>query len=368
MATLDHADLTLYRRVLRQAWPYWPHIGGIFLLDLLASPLALLTPLPLKIIVDSVVGSHRLPRALTILLPSMAHASHTAILVLAVCLYLIIALADELQQLAGALLSTYTGELLILDIRAHLFRQVQRLSFLYHDARGTSDSTYRIQYDATAMRNIIINGVIPVITAILVLGGMIYVIARIDWQLALVALAISPIHVGLASAYRPRLRRRARTVKVLESAALAVVQEGLSALRVVRAFGQERREQERFVHQSSANMWARLHLALVEESFSLLMGLTTAAGTAAVLYIGVRHVQAGVLTLGDLLMVISYLSQLYAPLRTLSRKAADMQSALASAERVFALLDEAPDVPERANARPLGRAGSHCRPACDLRL
>jgi ATP-binding cassette subfamily B protein len=356
MATPAYADITLLRRLLRQARPYWPYVGGIFLLDLLASPLALLAPLPLKIIVDSVVGSHRPPRFLTLLWPTPTGPSPTALLVLAVCLYLAIALLDELQHLGTAFLSTYTGELLILDFRARLFHQVQRLSFLYHDARGTADATYRIQYDAPAIRNIIVTGVIPVLTAIVALGAMLYVMARIDWQLAVVALAIAPVHVGLSWAYRPRLRRQARRVKTLESAALAVVQEVLAALRVVRAFGQERREQDRFVQQSGENMRARLHLALVEESFSLLMGLTTAAGTAAVLFIGIRHVQAGVLTLGDLLMVLGYLSQLYAPLRTLSRKGADVQSALASAERAFALLDEAPDVPERPHARPLGRA------------
>ena len=93
----------------------------------------------------------------------------------------------------------------------------------------------------------------------------------------------------------------------------------------------------------------------------MMLGLTTAIGTAAAIYIGVRHVQSGVLTLGSLLLLMGYLAQLYEPLRTISRRIASMQSHLASAERAFAILDSAPDVPERANALPLGRAAGAVR-------
>jgi ATP-binding cassette subfamily B protein len=94
----------------------------------------------------------------------------------------------------------------------------------------------------------------------------------------------------------------------------------------------------------------------MEGALGLVVGLTTAAGSAAVLVIGVQHVQAGHLTLGELLLVMAYLSQLYAPLKTLGKKAAGLQSHLASAERAFALLDAAPDVAEGPHARPLARA------------
>jgi ATP-binding cassette subfamily B protein len=103
-------------------------------------------------------------------------------------------------------------------------------------------------------------------------------------------------------------------------------------------------------------MWARIRYTVGEGVFGLLVGLTTAVGTAAVVFLGMRHVQAGILTLGELLLVLGYLSQLYAPLKTISKKAGDVQASLASAERAFSLLDEAPDVVERPGAQPLGRA------------
>jgi ATP-binding cassette subfamily B protein len=348
-------DLALYRRLLRQVRPYRAHLVGIFLLNLFSIPLTLLTPLPLRLAVDQVLGARPLPGLLEALLPAGARAG-TALLAVAVALAVAIAVLSQLQSIAGSLLSTYTSEKLVLGFRAQLFGHAQRLSLAYHDSRGTSDSTYRIQYDATALPSIAVEGVIPLVTAAGTVAGMVYLTIQIDWQLALVALTVAPILFLTSWAYRPRLRSQSRAVKKLESSALAVVQEVLTALRVVKAFGQEARERDRLVRCSREGMGARLRLLLIEGGFGSVISLTTAAGAAAVLFLGTRHVQSGVLTLGQLLQVMVYLTQLYAPLKTLSRKATSLQSHLASAERAFALLDEAPDVAERSHARPLVRA------------
>ena len=356
MAAKTYTDLSLFRRLLRQARPYWLHIIGIFLLSLLSTPLALLAPLPLAIAVDSVVSSEPPPGFLSAVLPADILASETAMLAFAAVLLVAVALLSHLQVLTSSLLRTYTGEKLVLGYRAQLFRHVQRLSLSYHDARGTTDSIYRIQYDSSAIQYIAIDGVIPFITAAFTLVSMLYVTFRLDWQLATVALAVSPFLFIIAKIYRRQLRHQSRQAKRLESAALSVIQEALTALRVVKAFGQEDREQARFVRRSSESMRARIRLAFAEGGLGLLLGLTTAIGTAAVLFIGVRNVLAGTLTLGALLLVMGYLSQLYSPLKTISKKIASIQSHLASAERASALLDEAPDVSERPGARPVRRA------------
>src|SRR5438445_2736955 len=349
-------DIVLFRRLFSQARPYWPHVVALFLLSLLSSPLSLLTPLPLKIAVDSVIGSHPLPHAIAPLVPEAITRSPGALLAFAIGLLVAVALLRQLQGLTNTLLQAYVKEKLVQNFRARLFRHVQRLSLAYHDAKGASDSTYRIQHDATAIQYVLIESVIPFISATVTLVGMIYVMTRIDWQLALIALAISPGLVVTGRIFRRRLRRHSREAKKLESSTMSIVQEALGALRVVKAFGQEAREEERFIRRSTEGMKVRLRLASLEGSFNVLVGLATAAGMAAVLLIGVRHVGAGVLTLGELLMVMAYMNQLYEPLKTISRKAATLQLHLASAERAFALLDEPSDVEVRPNAQVLGRA------------
>ncbi len=349
-------DLALYRRLLRQAQPYWLHFAALFTLGLLASPIALLNPVPLKIVVDSVLGGRPLPGFLEAVLPPAVVQTPAAMLLVAIGLLVGVAAVGQVQGLTSTLLRTWVGERLVLDFRSRIVDHVQRLSLRYHDSRGSADSLYRVQHDAPAIQNILVDGVIPFITAAMTLVTMIVVTARLDWPLALVALGVCPPLLILSRVYRWRLRKQSRHVKKLESATLAVVHETLGALRVVKAFGQEARETDRFVRRAREGMAGRIHLALVEGRFGVLVGLTAALGTAAVLLIGVRHVHAGVLTLGQLLMVLTYLGQLYDPLKTISRKAAAIQSYLASAERVFALLDERPDVPERPGARPLRRS------------
>jgi ATP-binding cassette, subfamily B, bacterial len=349
------SDLTLYRRLLLQARPYWPHLALLFGLSLVATPLALLAPLPLKLVVDSVLGSRPLPHLLAVWFPAAGGAPGAA-LALAIGLLIASTVLSQLLSIVTNWLRAYIGEYLVLEFRARLLEQGQRLSLTYHDSKGTVDTVYRIQQDATTLQYVAVDGFIPFISAGISLVAMLVVTARLDWQLALVALTISPVLFILSRSYRPRMRRQSRAVKKLESSALSVVQEILAALRVVKAFGQERRETDRFTARAREGVVARLRLALLEGRFGLFVGMTTTVGTAAVLVIGVGHVRAGVLTLGELLMAMSYLAQLYSPLATISRKAASLQNYLASAERSFALLDETPDVPERPGARSIERA------------
>ncbi len=348
-------DISLYRRLLRQTRPYWRHIAGVFALGLLASPIALLNPVPLTIVLDSFLGGRPLPHWLQAVVPASA-STGAMTLAIAIGLLLAVTALGQLQSLASTLLRTYIGERLVLDFRSQLVERVQRLSLSYHDSRGTADAVYRIQYDAPAIQNILVEGAIPFVSAAITVITMWVVTARLDRQLALLALAISPPLYVLSRLYRPRMRRQSRHVKKLESSALAVVQETLGALRVVKAFGQEAHETGRFVHRSKEGVAARIRLALLEGGYGVLIGVVTALGLAGVLLIGARHVSAGALTVGQLWLVWRYVQQLYDPLKTMSRKAAGLQGYLASAERAFALLDEQPEVPERPQARPLARA------------
>jgi ATP-binding cassette subfamily B protein len=198
--------------------------------------------------------------------------------------------------------------------------------------------------------------VIPLLAALTMLGSMLYVTARLSPKLALVAVAVSPPLLVVTAYFRRRLRKQWRDVKKLESSAQSVVQEVLGAMRVVKAFTREGHEHQRFEHQTRSGMTARLGVALQEDCYGMLVGLFLAAGTSAVMYIGVRDVRANALSLGSLLMVMAYLAKLYDPIKTLGKQLAARERSMASAERAFALLDESPDVVDNPDARPLQRA------------
>jgi ATP-binding cassette, subfamily B, bacterial len=339
-----------------EARPYWRHIGGLFALSLLSSVFALLTPLPLKIAVDSVVGSHPLPSGIAVILPAEVSRSQMGVLLVAGGLFVLISLLRQLQEFGKLLLTTYTGEKLLLQLRRRLFYHAECLSLAYHDSRGTVDSTYRIQYDAAAIPDIAVGGLIPFFTATLTVAGMIYVTAKIDWQLALVSVAVAPVLFLAMSVYRKRLRGQWHDAKRRESSALSVVQQSLGALRVVKAFGREDHARDRFADCSAASVRAKISLSFVEGRFGIVVGATIGLGMGTILILGTRHVLAGTMTLGELVLVMGYLQQLYDPLKTASKKAGSLQASLASAERVYALLDEAPDFVDPPDARPLARA------------
>ncbi len=347
------------RRLVRLARPYWPHLTGIFFLSLISTPISLLLALPLKIAVDNVIGSRPLSHSLQWLLPVSSIGSKWAHLLLAVGILLGVSIVMNLQSLAAWLLQTYTGEKLVLDFRSHLFWHVQRLNLLFHDRRGTNDVAYRIQHDAPAIQYIFIQGFLPLVSATISFLAMVYVTARIDWQLAAVALLLSPVLFALARKSSRRARVGWEGVKRLDSNAMLALHEALASIRVVKAYGQEGFEDNRFRLRSRQRMMEQLNVASTQAVFHVLISTALAFGTAATLFIGVRHVNSGALTLGSLLLVMAYMTQLYEPLRTISGKFPELQSWMASMNRALMLLEEAPELVETNTTAHPGRVAGH---------
>ena len=355
MKQLDN-DRALLRRTIRHTKGFRRHIVVVALLSLAGAPLALLTPIPLKVAVDSVLGDQALPGVVQVIAPSALENSSFRVLLLAALLQVVVITLMQAQAMGLYVLQTLTEERMTLRLRARLMNHAQKLSFAFHDDRGTADSIYRIQYDAPAPARLAVQSVIPLLTAFVTLVAMAVVILRIDAQLALVAMVVMPLLYVLGRSYRVRMRPRYRDAKALESSALNAVQEILGSLRVVKAFGRESFEEERFVGRADQSARAKVGLSAAEAALAVAVSFATACGTGAVLLIGVRGVEAGRLTLGELLMVLGYLGQLYGPVQTISKQVASVQNHLASLERVFDLLDEIPEVQERPRARRLDRA------------
>src|SRR5712691_3961635 len=348
----------MLRRVFAELRPYSVSIVVLLIISLAAIPITLITPLPIKLIVDNVLGSSALPGYLTIFAPGALGASKDYVLWLAIGVLVGSTVLTYLQNLLNVWFTNKIGNRMTLEVRDRLFRQMQRLSIAYHDTKGSADSTYRTLQDAPALRQFGVDSMIPLITSVLTLGAMIIVTLYLDWELALIALLVSPFTFLLTLMFRPRLRRGWRKVKVSESAAMAVAQETLGASRVVKAFGQEDQKSDQLVSHYSESLSAALKVYVYGAVYNLLVGIVTALGLAAVLYIGIRHVQSNppLLSLGSLLVVNYYVTQLYSPLKNVGQKMLDMQMGLAGVERCHAVLDEKPDVPEALNAIPLARA------------
>jgi ATP-binding cassette, subfamily B, bacterial len=363
MNEMKLSNYSILKRTFRHGRPYWMYIVGIFVLNLMASPISLLKPLALKVLIDSGFGNSPVPSFISYFLPGNFEYSFSAVVWIAIALLLTVALIENLYTVVIWILNTYTGEKLVRTFRHILFNHIQRLSLSYHDRKGTADSVYRVQYDAAAIRSLIIGNLSPIITSVVTVLGVLIILFTINSHFALITCCIIPPMVLLIKISTRKLKKNWTKVKNDESSAMSVIQEVLTSLRVVKAFGQEDGESERFMNKADKAMKGQVKVAWVGALFYFCIGMIYAIGTALFFYFGSHFVQSGAMTLGDLTMVITYLAYIYGPLEKISRNLNELQSSLTSLDRVYALLDEEKEVKEIAHPKHL----QHCEGNIEFR-
>jgi ABC-type multidrug transport system fused ATPase/permease subunit len=242
---------------------------------------------------------------------------------------------------------------MVFRLRCRLFDHLQRLSLAFHDTTAVGDSLYRMTWDTYCVQSLFNSGVIPALTASFTLLGIASIMFVLDWLLTIVALSIGvPLVILIRKLDRPMKDRTLRAAE-RESNISTRVQETLSSIRAVQAFGREGAESQRFSTHANASLLAKLRLTVLQAWSQAMVGLLLAGGTAAVVWIAGQRVLQGMLTVGDVVLLVSYLAMLYQPLQTLALTAATVQSAAASARRVFSILDAIPEVMDKAGAIPL---------------
>ena len=185
---------------------------------------------------------------------------------------------------------------------------------------------------------------------------MLVVTVRISWHIASIAAVVSPVLFVLARNSSRKVRKRYDEVSELDSSAMLVLHEALNCLRAVKAFGQEAYQDERFRRKSRQRMTEQVRLASIQAGFHVLIGLCVALAAAVAMVMGVTEVRQQMMTVGEFLLVMAYMAQLYEPLRTVSTKIPELQSTMASLHRAFALLEETPEMEE--TLRPASRCMS----------
>src|SRR5438105_4659944 len=343
--------LGLARKVLGRLTPY----GGLFaaaIAQVLAIGfLEVAKPWPLKVIVDNVLGGRPLAWP-------WVGGLGTHGLLAAACVALV-----GIYACLGALgvSSNYTtisvGQRMVNDFRSELYAHLQRLSLAFHSRREVGDLLYRLTADTFAIQTLTMNGFFPIVSSLVMLVGMLAVMLRLDWVLTLVALGVVPaLFLSIVGMSR-RITTLASDSRVKESALWAVAQRTMGAIRVIQAFTTEEAEHRRFVTTSTESLAANLRLYTFQTVYASFVNVVIALGTAAVLWFGATHVLRGELTVGEILVFISYLASLYAPINSLTQTWGLIQGARVGTERVFEILETAPDLAD--GTRDLTRADVH---------
>jgi ATP-binding cassette subfamily B protein len=247
--------------------------------------------------------------------------------------------------LAGVL-----GERVQYDLRKKLFNHLQTLSFSYFDKTPVGWIISRVTSDANRIAELTTWGLVDITWAVFNIGTAIYFMSRINWQLSLVIAAIVPIMIALSLWFKLRILKQYREVRKLNSEITGAFNENITGVRVVKALVREEENLKEFDKTASSMYRAAYRAAWLSALFLPVVQIVGAIGTGAVVWYGGLQIQAANLTIGGVQAFLSYLTFMLWPIQDMARVYAEMQRSVASAERVFSLIDAKPDIVDRPDA------------------
>ncbi|MCU1383615.1 MAG: transporter related [Acidobacteria bacterium] len=329
--------------------PYRREVAALGVLSLAEIALRAFAPWPLKAIIDYLGHTARLPRLFT----TGAMSRHPALLIAAIVMAgLIVQLMHQLVLLVHTRRQAQLGQSMVFDLRSRLFTHLQNLSLAHHATGSAADSVYRLDADASCIEGLLLRGLFPLVFSGATLVVMFGILLRLDAPLALISMSIVPLlYFNLRRSAR-RMESGARSAKSAESAVITRLYESLSAISLVKMFAREEHEADRFSGVARAAIRERMAVTRHESFFSFAVGAITVAGASLVLGVGAVHVLDGRLTVGTLLVVMSYLGFVYGPLSAIATTAGSLHSALTSARRVREVLRLPREADPHAGAAP----------------
>ncbi|MGH7702998.1 MAG: ABC transporter ATP-binding protein, partial [Gemmatimonadales bacterium] len=315
-------DAALVRRLLGYLRPYrWAAALAVLLL-LAMSGLAL-------------VGPSLTQRALDVAIPR----GDVAMLGTLAALYVGALLLEFLCEYGQALLTAWIGQRVMADLRLQVFGQLQRLSIPFYDRNPVGRLMTRVTSDVETLNELFSSGVVAVFGDVFTLAAIMVMMLVKDWRLALVAFGVIPLVLLTVSVFRRQVRDAFRDIRTRLAALNSYLQEHLSGMRVVQLFNRERDAAERFDRLNRGHLEAHLRSITVYAVFFPVIELLTAVALASLLFYGGLRTLDQTLTVGLLAAFIQLTRRFFQPLQDLSEKYNLLQSAMASSERVFRLLD-----------------------------
>ena len=313
--------------------------------------LDLLKPWPMVFLVDYVLGGKILPTSAASwlhLLPGTGSANGLILWTAAATVLLF--LLSWAAGLWNSIASINLGQRAIYDLAGDLFARLQSLSLRFHTSSSVGDNIRRVTADCASVSVIIKDALLPVITAVISLISMFLIMWRVDAGLALLSMAVIPVMALIFRLYAQPMMQRSYEQQEIESRIYETVEQTFSAIPAVQAFGREPLNEARFTSAVNDSLQATLRTTRVQVQFKILIGLTTALGTAAVLWLGGHHALQGELKIGAILLFLSYLAAFYTPLESIMYSSSTLQAAAGSAWRVWEIFEMVPEIADKPGA------------------
>ncbi len=354
------ARLRLLARALGYFRPDAGRVGLSMSLLMAGIGINLLKPWPLAVLVDSVLGSKPFPAWLPSQLGEWGQpAQITAIIAVSLALHL-----THSAVCAGHVYVTIgVGLRGLRRVRDDVFGWLQRLSLRYHHGTEAGDVIFRAGTDTVAFQTLFQQGLLIVVSAAGTLLFMAIMMARLNLYLTGVALVAVPVLLVSLKVFGGAMRTRAMAAQRAESKVYSLIHQGITALPLIQSHAREHHEQRRFTAHTEQARQQKMAQQGLEVFYWCSISVILAASTLGVTWVGAHQVLAANLTLGELLVFLAYVTQLFEPLHQLSQVGSTLSSASASTRRVFEILDTPEEVKDRPEARPVRRGRDADSPA-----
>ncbi|MBD1885002.1 ABC transporter ATP-binding protein [Microcoleus vaginatus] len=321
------------RKILSYLLPYrWQFLWALIQVFLI-SGCELMKPWPFKVIIDNVLSKNPLPW-------QFVASMSPQVLLLCSCVGIVLI---YLLSASFTLLNSYTtvqvGQSMVNDLRGDLYSHLQRLSLALHGRWPTGDLLYRIISDTYTIQTLSTSGFLPILSALILVGGMFIILLRLDALLTLLALSVCPALLILLSPLNVRITSAATHARRQESAVYSLVQTAMSSMRVIQAFTKEEEEYRKFMAASQGSLDANLHFYVLQTLYGAVIRVVIGVWGALVIGVGASHVLEGTLTVGELVIFISYLTFLLLSLSKISETWGLIKGAKVGVGRVFEILE-----------------------------
>jgi ABC-type multidrug transport system fused ATPase/permease subunit len=341
----------MFRLIRQLIRPYRGKLTIILLAMLVETAMSLAGPWPLKIIIDNVIGHHKLPAWLDHMVrPMLDGGGKLQVAGLAALAFVVIAVFGAVATYIDNYYTESVGQWVANDLRMHTYHHLQRLSLGYYDTHQTGNLLSTMTTDIQTIQGFASSSTLDILVDMLTIVAMLGLMFWLNWDFTLIALAVTPFLLFFVSRFKKAVKKATHQVRKEQAEIVATVQQGLESMRVIKAFGRQKTEEELLEEVSHATVDAALAARRVKSMLSPIVTITVAFCTAIVLWRGAALILKEAMTVGALTVYLSYLSKFFKPVKDLASTTNAIAQAAVGVDRVKSILDTDSIIPEKDDA------------------
>jgi ATP-binding cassette subfamily B protein len=329
-------DSRLMKRLLTYLGPYRLEVTVALIAIVLKAGADVLGPYLTKVAIDKYLANRT--EAHSLLDRFLSNQPMVGIAQIA-AMYLGLLLLSFLFEFTQTYIMQWTGQKVMFDLRAQIFRHLQRLHVAFYDRNPVGRLVTRVTSDVDALNEMFTAGVVSIFEDVFVLAGIVVIMLKMSWRLALITFAVLPIIFFATSLFRKAVRESYRRIRIAIARINAYLQEHVTGIVVLQLFNREKKSYELFEKINRTHMDAYKDAILAHAIYYPVVEVLSAIAIASVIWFGGNQVIRNTVSLGVLVAFMQYAQRFFRPIQDLSEKYNILQSAMASSERIFKLLD-----------------------------